>query len=567
MAEESERNQDELYEDLNDTYTLAKKYREVHVETRWQDVIKLVVPKYGTCGSQAVWSDARFDSMATECSSLLADGMFGNLCPSNMMWFRYQFEKANLNKDKTGAGILEEMTEYMAQVFNRSTFYDIGPEYLQIGNSIGTATMDIREDKETQSIICSIEHPRAVYCRVNARNEIVETYSVRYLTVEQIADEFGEEALTDTMRVSLSSSDDTEYELVEVCKRRDNSKPDSQLSKEWKYGEYTFIPSDPRKKVILESGAKELPKIVWRWSLRGNEPYAWSPVNDCMPDIRTCNQMIRTMLTVKNKQADPAKWLPSEGRTWSSDPGSTNYYRDPNRRMFKDEITGYMFDYEALGLMQQRIRKAMKVDHFLMLMQLEAQMTAREVMERKREGMSVVAATVGAFETMALDRIHSRFLQIEAAAHRLPGFRPGDSYPPDILRESMRVEYLGPISQQQKQIAVEQGIMSALESAVSVFKLWNTTLAKINPEVLIDKIWTANGAPVEALKTNEEYQKSLADAAKAAQEQQQQALQAEIAKKSNPQVAPQPGSQQAQAMQVQRDAQGRIAGLAPAPVQ
>jgi hypothetical protein len=400
---------------------------------------------------------------------------------------------------------------------------------------------------------------------VNARGEVVETYVVRYLTVDQIEEEYGAEALTDAMKTSRSQATSTEYEVIEVCKRRPTGNNESLLAKEWKYAEYTFIPGDDRKKVIIESGAKELPKIVWRWSLRGNEPYAWSPIMDCMPDIRTCNQMMRTMLLVKNKQADPAKWLPSEGRTWSSDPGTNNYYRDPNRRMFKDEITGYNFDYEALGLLQQRIRKAMKVDHFLMLMQLEAQMTAREVMERKREGMSVVAATVGAFETMALDRIHARFLQIEAAAGRLPGYRPGDQpLPPEIAKQGLRVKYLGPISQQQKQVAVEQGIMSALESSVSVFKLWNTTLAKIKPEILIDEIWNANGAPIEALKSDEEYQKTLQQAAEAAQRAKEDEMKMEMAKRANPQVAPQPGSVQAQAMSVNRDKSGKIVGVSPA---
>jgi hypothetical protein len=401
-----------------------------------------------------------------------------------------------------------------------------------------------------------------VYCKVNARGEVVETYIVRYLTADQIEEEFGEETLTDAMKSAKATPSNTEYELVEVCRRRTTAKPDSPLAKEWKYGEYTFIPSDPRKKVILESGARELPKIVWRWSLRGNEPYGWGPVNDCMPDIRTANQMVRTMLLMKNKQSDPAKWFPTEGRAWSSDPGSTNYYKDPNRRMFKDEVGSYIFDWEALQMIQQRIRKALKVDHFLMLMQLEAQMTAREVMERKREGLSVVAATVGAFETMALDRVHSRFLQIEADAHRLPGFRPGETMPPELMNEALKIEYLGPISQQQRQVAVEQGIMSALESSVPIFKLWNTTLAKIKPEILIDKIWTANGAPVESLRSDEEYQKTLADIAAADARAKQEALQAEMAKKVNPQVAPEAGS--AQAMAVQRDGQGRISGVVPA---
>ena len=538
-----------LYKELNDTFTRAKSYRERFVEKRMKESIQLVVPKYGVFGDQTVWDDMRFDSIGTECSSLLAEGMFGNLCPSNAEWFRYQFVKDELNSSAAGGAYLEKLTEYMMQVFNRSTFYTVGPEFLQIGNSIGTATMDIREDKEEGRIICLIEHPRGVYCKVNARNEVVESYTIDFLTADQIEGECGEAALTDAMKSEQAQGSTTEYQVIDCIKRRPTSKPESPLASDWKYGEYVFLPNDSREAVILESGAKELPKITWRWGLRGTEPYGWCPVNDVMPDMRTCNQMVRTMLIVGHKQGQPAKFWPEEGRNWSLEPDSDNYYRDPNRRMYKDEIAGYRFDREALAMMQARVRKGMKVDYYLMLQQMEQQMTAREVLERKREGLSVVASTVGKFETEALDRIHSRFLQIEADGMRPDGGKGRLPVPPpELMAEALSVEYMGPISQQQKEVAMEQGITNALETALPVFKLWNQTLMKIKPQILIDKIWAANGAPVEALRSDKEFQQALDAAAKAAQAAQSASIAAAQASKVNPQQASEPGSPMQPAM-------------------
>jgi hypothetical protein len=531
-----------LFKELTDTFTRAKTYRERKVESRWRDVVHLVVPRYGDLGDYPRWEDRRFNSVGTEDSSLLAEAMFGNLCPSNSEWFRYQFVKEELNSTPAGGEHLEKLTEYMADVFTRSTFYNVVPEYLQIGNSFATATMDIREDKEEERIICTIEHPRSVYCKVNARNEVVESYVINFLTAEQISLEYGEDALTDAMKSEISSLGNSEYKVITCVRRRVTAKPESPLAADWKYGEYVFLLNDDREKMILESGAKELPRVIWRWSVRGNEPYGWGPSDDCMPDIRTCNQMIRTLLLVANKQAEPAKFLPEEGRAWSLDPDATNYYRDPNRRAFKDEISGYRFDYEALQQMETKVRKGMKVDYYLMLQQMEQQMTAREVNERKREALSVVASTVGKFETEALDRIHSRFLQIEADAGRLPDL------PQELMSEALRVEYQGPLSQQQKMVAMEQGITNALETALPVFKLWNQTLMKVKPQILIDRIWAANGAPSESLRTDKEYQDALDAAAKAAQAAQQAAVANAQKSQVNPQQTVEPGSPMAPAM-------------------
>ena len=72
-----------LYKEITDEYVAAKAYRERYVEPRWKETVQLVVPKYGFFGTDPVWADARYDTIGSECSALLGDGMFGNLSPAN----------------------------------------------------------------------------------------------------------------------------------------------------------------------------------------------------------------------------------------------------------------------------------------------------------------------------------------------------------------------------------------------------------------------------------------------------------------------------------------------------
>jgi hypothetical protein len=175
-------------------------------------------------------------------------------------------------------------------------------------------------------------------------------------------------------------------------------------------------------------------------------------------------------------------------------------------------------------------------------MQIQAQMTAREVVERKREGLSVIGADIGGLDTEGFDRIHQRFLQIEAEAHRLPGFRKDDQMPAELIGQALKVDYCGPLHQQMKLIAMEQGLLSALESSIPVFKLWPETLDKIKGTVLVDRVWRANNAAEEALRDDKEFAALQQAKVAAAQQAQQQAVAAQIAGQTDPNKTPVVGS-------------------------
>lgn len=527
----------EMYDTLCREYSAQKAYRKKVVESGWRDSIQLVLPMYGEFGPEQPWPDLRYDSIGTDCVEQLGDGMFSNLTPAGKMWFRYEFLDEESNKSSAGGSHLEALTQHMVNVFNKSTYYDIGPELLQIGIGVGSATLDIHEEKGEERIILQPEHPRAAYAVSDARGQVNKVFIEKYFKADQAIDEYGEENVDETMKQAQKNGDTTEFLFVECVMKNPDAVAGSRLAEKWPFREYTFTISDAKKKFVRVAGAHTFSKPTWRWKTRGSNPYGWAPVNTAMPDIRTCNQMVRTMLLNLQKQADPATFDPQEGRNWSRNPGTRNFYTSPERRGYNDQVpNAYPYVERGLELLQKRVRMALKVDAFLMLMQIEAQMTAREVVERKREGLSIVSATVGKFETEELDQIHARCLAIEAAAGRLP--KP----PKELIGKDLKVRYLGPISQMQREIFVEQGIVSALETAVIVFKIWPESTQKIKGGMLIDRIWKANNAPEDALRNDKEYAQALQkieDAQAAAAQAQQMA---EVGKNIDPMQAPQPGS-------------------------
>jgi hypothetical protein len=529
----------DLYKELTDEYSQLKSYRQNYVEKRMKENVQLVAVKYGKFGPDEEWADARYDTIGTECHAFLGEGFFGNISPSSSPSFVYRFIDEKMNKAKKGPDILEKLTEYMMNVINFSTYYSVGPEWFSVYNALPVSSLDIQEDMNEGRIICSVDHPRAVYIKVNPNGTVDTVYVRRYYNADQAAQKFGEDKIGDDLKAVLSQHSTNEYEFVECIRPRKTAKPGSPLATDWKYGRYFFRVGSPKKEILDESGFPVFPKGILRWATRGNEPYGWTPTDEAMPDIRTCNQMVKTALLAWNKQADPAKWFPDEYRNWSTNPGVTNYYTDPNRKPIFPDIGAYKFDKDAWELFHQRVRKSFKVDYFLMLMQIESKMTAREVVERKREGMSVTSATVGRTE-QTLDKIHERFLQIEWDSGRLSKAIP--DIPPDLFGQGIKVDHVGPLSQQQKLIYAEQGILNAFQSCEPIFVLQPETKYIVKGSMVVRKLWSSYGAPSDLLRTEEEYKQVMDEMSQRMAASQQSGAQEQMAGKIDPNVKPQTGS-------------------------
>jgi len=517
----------ELAQRLNERFARLQEERQ-DAEKRWKKAVQYVMPMLYDWGDLGEWVDKRMDTTATEASALLADGMMGNLCPQPVNWFMFRFENNELNDDKALTEWLQEVQERIYEAMHRSTFYDVLPQFLKIGNVLGTSSMMIEESAGDGRINCHVPHPKEIYIAVDRQGIVDTIYRHFTLTAYQAVDFFGKEKLSRDILASYEKDPDTEYEFLHVIeprKMRDHNKEDAV---NFPYASYYL--EKGKDEIIKEGGYKTFPFPTWRWEVRGNESYGYCPTDDAMPDILMANKISEAILVSAQKAVDPALMVPIELRGESDfSPGTRTYYKDPGRQVVPvNQGNLDPFVMELLNQTRERIRLAYKTQHFLMLMAQEGQMTAREVMERKSEKITVIGSTIGKFATEALDRILARILQIEADAGRLPP--PPEGYEAQLSSATLKLDYLGPLAQAQKEMYAAQGVMQTLTTAAPIIQIWPEVRDKFKPEQMLELILESSGMPEKAIRSDEEYKKIQEMKAQQAAEQQERAMQIEEAK-------------------------------------
>ncbi len=520
---------------LQGRYNQLSQLREDH-EHRWEDAVRYVLPMLSRFEGDDEWNDERMDTTATNSLAMLADGMFGNVCPPAINWFKYRFADAELNDDKNAVEWLQECESRMYEAYLRSNFYDVMPQAIKVGAGLGTVTLNMQEDAAEQSVLFTVRHPREMYYATDMYGRINTLVREFKLTAEQAVEQFGEEELSPQIQRAAKNQPYDQFDFLHfVMPRavRDFGKIDNT--------NFPFMSVYMEKagfKLVKESGFKTWPSPTWRWEVRGGEVYGYSPTDDAMPDIKTVNAMMKTLLEAAHKTVNPPVFMPEQmAGDIDLNPGGENYYRDPGLRPFVPNIAGnYPIGKDLLEDMRGRIRQTYKTDHFLMLMQQEGQMTAREVLERKSEKVTVIGSTIGRFTSEFLDPIQIRFFQIEMDAGRLP------PPPQNVQGASLRIDYLGPLAQAQKEIHTSQGILKTLQVAVPIIEIWPETRDKFKPDVMMEEILEAHGMPEKAIRSDKEYQQIQQQKAEAAAQQQQMEQAATMA-----QAAPQLQQMQQQA--------------------
>jgi len=533
-----------LIEQLQNRFNALKSLRETRrdglrsVEDRWKDAIEYVMPMYVKFDDEEL-TDKRYDTTATECVHTLSDGMVGNACPPNSPWIKLKYVENELNDDESLVEWLQEVEERLIDAYQRSNFYDVLPQGIRACASFGTVTMFIEEDAGERKINCLTPDPVECYIATNRSGKADTVFRRFELTADQAEEFFGEEKLPLNIKQVLETSPDQPFTFIHAVyprRKRDGNKADAL---NMPYASIYF--EDGGTDIIRESGYRTFPAPTWRYETRGNDPYGYSPTDDALPDIKTVNNMMYSILLAAQKSNEPALDIPDDRRDIDTDPNGRNYYSDPGRPVMALP-TGQNFPItlELINDVRERIKRTYKVDHFLSLVQQDKQMTAREVFERKAENVTAKGATIGKFQSEWVEQITTRILQIEFDAGRMPE-------PPEQLRSSaslpLRFEYVGPYAQAMKEISSAQGIINTLQTSSVILELWPNTLKKVKPEVLIDEIFKNGGMPQKAIVPDEEYQKILQAEAKQQAEMLKMQMQLEQAKAyGSTTKRPEPGS-------------------------
>lgn len=498
-------------------------------EKRMEDAIRFVLPYHHSMDTQKSvddWTDERYDTTATESATTLADGMLGNLCPPTLKWFSYRAAKNEANDSMAVKMWLQEVDERIMEALSRSNFYDMSPTIFKHAVSMETVAVAIDKDPESQSGIVSILPPREVYVVNDAYGRVEAVFREYAMTAEQAWNMFPEEEqrkkFTFSLRESAEKSPDTAFEFVTVVRRRHNIDPEDDSAKNWPWESLTFQPDG--EEVIDESSFRTIPILVWRWELRGRDPYGYGLTTEAMPTVKTINEIARTLITVAQKTADPPVFVPeymADADEFSLEPGTINFYRDPGLRPFPFAGgQGYPINKDILEAFKESIRTIYKTRYFLMLMQMEEPgRTAYEIRERKVEKITAMGSIVGRCQQEFLTPLLARFFWIEYEAGRI------EPAPPELQESGLMIDYIGPFAQAQKEVTQTSGVITGLQNVEYVIRLDPGVIKKIRLDVAAEELLTAAGFPAKAIVPKEEYQAIKEQEAQAqALAQQQQML-------------------------------------------
>jgi hypothetical protein len=198
----------------------------------------------------------------------------------------------------------------------------------------------------------------------------------------------------------------------------------------------------------------------------------------------------------------------------TDDPGTINTYKDAGRvPMFPQRGQGYGQVKDFMATISEKIHDQYRTKYFQMLMQISnSQMTAYEVRERKVERITAMGSIIGRHQSEMQTRVLERVFFIELNAGRMP------KMPPELDGKSLRIDFLGPFAQAQKEIFATQNIMSSLQNGAIVLQIAEETKAKVKWDMVLSDVLRSSGMPEKNIRSDEEYGKIIAAQQKAAQQ-------------------------------------------------
>jgi len=488
------------------------------------------ISKGGKTGSEV------YDGTAITAKNLMRDGLCGYTVSQHFRWFEYalpgkfNFPRWSGMRAWSGKRMDEypEIKHYLLDreevgraAFLRSNFYDLYPDFVDDGLTIGTVTFDIEEDISAGRIVFNVPHFRECYIAEDRYGMVDTNYRVYKISLRNLVDRFGLEKMEKADENFKNIYEKNPYDEKEILRvrhpRKDydrerldaRSKPFASL---WIY--------KTTKKLIEETGTDDLSSITWRYRINNDErPYGRSPSWDALVEILKSNQIAKTNLKAGHRAVEPPMIAPADlrGKINKGPDGWTFYENFTEKHMPKPLYTNIQLPY---GVEQQErsdkiIREYFHVNFFLMLSQAafeKVEMTATQVLGMQSEQAAILGVRIGRLHSETLNPVHDRVCNIEERAGRMPEI-------PAILQEYVNIlasrgegtaietDYLGPLAQAQKRIFVLHGINAGMEFLGRLSVVAPEAMDEINIQETVRTGLDAVSWPASCLNTEEQIKK------------------------------------------------------------
>lgn len=481
-------------------------------ETIWQFLAERTDPKNACINfphypGQINNGAQKFDSTATLAIPKWASAIDGLTTPKTQKWHGLTLTDQSLAK---------KYKVYLEQgrdvLFNRryaakSNFTNANYEALKTVGHYGGAPFSVTRDPlRPKGNIYKTWPIKEFYIDQNFQGDIDTFYRVYTASVRQIKQEFSEENLPSEIK-NCNDLNKT-YDIIHAVYPNEEFDPASLMSVKKKFASVYVI--EKLRWVVEESGFDKCPFLYQRYDVVPSlqDPYGYSPLMLCLPEVRDLNAMVRDNLRVGNRVGNPTL-LMSEDDIINRDqvrPGvivPEGLDANGNARLKPLEIPGNIpFTMEFIHGFREVVNQTFGLDLFQILVN-KPDMTATEVLQRAQEQATLMTPTTSRREREFLGPLIEVELDLAFKAGDMP------EMPPEIAEAlvsgevDFNVEYESPIRRAQE---ADNGtaVLRVLQSASALQAFDPSVKNKINASRTLDILGDVWGAPVEMFNTPEE---------------------------------------------------------------
>ena len=483
-----------------------------------------------------------YDSTALFAVDTLESGLMTMACDPSSKWFELTTkdpERAEFGANKEW---LEYVTDSALSVLDNSNDYVTTPTLIGDMAGFGTSVQSIEEHFET------VIHTRTIpngsfWISQDEWGTVNAVYREYRLTVRQMYLKFGKDGdFSDHVQQLIDRSRWEEWvdighmvypneQYTAMFKSRKNKRYKSCW---FELGSYsTARQGSAEDKFLFEAGFESFPYLCGRWELTEGDVYAVDcPGMKSLGDNKGLQIMQKRGAQMLEKGVMP-HWLAPIGLKGTLDhgflPNETSYVQE--REEGKSVRPAHLVDpgwIKPLGDREEETRERIYTAFSTRLFRMfdlspEREMTATEVMERKRELLGQFPKMYANFQRGVLRPKIDRVLEIMFRQGMIP------PAPPDLQGHELDYKYNGQLAQAQKMTGVNP-IERVLATFIPMTKDKPDIWDKMDLDQMIDEIATRLGVPASCIRDDETVEAIRAERAKAQAAQAQMEMLAQGAK-------------------------------------
>jgi len=426
--------------------------------SHWQEITTYLLPRNGRYFEQDRNKGHRrhnsiYDNTGTRALRTLGAGMMAGATSPARPWFRLGTADPDLNRFTPVKLWLNDVTERMQLVFQKSnTYRTLHSVYEELG-AFGTAGSIILPDPKT-----AIHHYPVTIgeyaIATDYQGRVNTLYREFQKTVGEVVREFGyKKCSTSVKNLYDRGSLDQWITIIHAIEPRDDRERDFKKKDNMNmaYKSCYFEQGGDGEDVLRESGYKEFPAVIPRWSIAGGDIYGNSPGMEALGDIKQLqHEQLRKAQGI-DYQTKPPLQVPSymKNRDVDSLPGGVTFIDGQQGKIETAFNVNLNLNHLLADIqdVRQRINSSFYADLFLMLANAtDTRMTATEVAERHEEKLLMLGPV--------LERLHNELLDplIDNTFNRMLEVGLIPPAPEELQGMELNVEFVSMLAQAQRAI-------------------------------------------------------------------------------------------------------------------